>query len=456
MNRRMVLKGGAGIAVALPFLTSAQSRTAHAQLRDGGPRRLFVMSHGQGWVMGDSMPDASFQLPEVLRDLEPIKSKLLVLSGIDNRVGGGGHNPTQRSQFSAMPAYGANKYFENIFSSGPSIDQVVAKRIAAGGSLKTLNLASQQGRRDRLDPVDSPFFWHDDADAVTHMTDPRVAFTKVFGDDEGGVDPQPAIDRLQVRRRSVLDTVLGQFKALNARVSVEDRRRLEQHADKIRQLEKSMAETPGIRDLSNCRDRPQIADVSDPKAVVEVVNALVDIAVLGTACGVADVATMVLFEGSYDWLQNSLVDQEIASSEHRYHILFHKFSDSRDNGRPRQATNIVNKWHVSRFARFVAGLDAIDEGDGTTALDHTLAVMIPEFGNGRGHGSGNLPCLLAGNFGDVPMGRYLAFTDDLEGGRGTQTTNQLHVSILNAFGDPTDRFGDYSDDGIPRGPLTGL
>jgi hypothetical protein len=462
INRRAVLRGGAGIVVALPFLDSLAGPSASAQLRENGPQRFFAFTHVQGWALGDSMPDAGFNLPPVMSDLDPVKEKCLFLSGIDNRVTPGGHNPTQRSQFSAMPSYGENEYFDNIFSSGPSVDEVVANRIANGGPKRRLDLCNRAGSPEGLGAVDSPFFWHGDADAVTHLADPQEVFMRVFGSTPPGEDPPPEVDLLLVRRRSVLDTVLGHFNSLRARVSVEDRRRLDQHADKIREIEQVLTGMPMIReDIASCMDRPAVPDTERYRELVpEISNVLVDLAVLASACGTHDVVTMVVFEGQYQWLGNALLDEEIAASEGRYHLLFHKFSDAGDNGRPREATNVVNRWNMSLFARYLRGLDAIEEADGTTALDHTLGLFVPEFGHGGGHASGNLPAVLAGNMAGVEMGRYLQYVSDLEtpwgGASGAQTTNQLHVSILNAFGDDTDSFGDYSEGSIPRGGLSGL
>jgi hypothetical protein len=456
INRRTILQGTAGVIVALPFLESlAGGEHASAQLRPGGPTRLFAFSHVQGFAMGDSMPDASYNLPPVLAALEPVKNKVLVLSGIDNRVGGGGHNETQRSQFTAKPAYGSDEYSTSIFAAGPSIDEVIANRIANGGARRRLDLAIRYGS---VDPVDSIFFWHGDADAVTHIGDPHEAFRRVFGAAPGGM-PEPQIDLLRLRRRSVLDTVLGHFNGLRSRVSVADRDRLDQHADKIRQLEQALDDMPMLSNLASCEDRPALPDVSDPSSVVpQISNALVDIAVLATACGVSDVTTMMLNEARYEWLGSTLIDEQIAAWENRYHILYHEFCDGGNNGAPRDVINLVNAWNVSLFARYLRGLDAIMEADGSTALDHTLAIYIPEFGNGGGHASGNLPVILAGNLADVPMGRYLKLESNAESSYasgGSKPHNQVLVSVLNAFGDTTDSFGDYPS-GIARGPLTDL
>jgi hypothetical protein len=175
---------------------------------------------------------------------------------------------------------------------------------------------------------------------------------------------------------------------------------------------------------------------------------------------VSDVVTTLFWEGQYAWLNSALVNEEIAAAEGRYHLLFHKFGDGRDFGRPREAVNVVNRWYASLFTRYLQGLDAITESDGSTALDHTLAVWVPEFGNGAGHAPGNLPAVVAGNFAGVPMGRFIGFADDLDSSYGgdprSQATHQLLVSILNAFGDTTDGFGDYSLANVPRGGLVGL
>jgi hypothetical protein len=463
MNRRTALAGAAGITVSLPFLESLDRPSpVSAQLRDGGPTRLFVFATGQGFSIVDSMPGSDFVLTPVLAPLDPVKDKLLVLSGFDNRVGGGGHNPTTRSQLSAMPSYGEDEYFQNIYSSGPSVDEVIATRIAAGGSRRRLDLADRQGSGP-LEPVSSAFFWHGDADAVTHLTDPHAAFSRVFGGTAAGETlSAPEIERLRLRRRSVLDTVLGQFDGLRARVSVADRRRLDQHAEKIRELERSLAGISPLptATLASCDARPTLPDVADPPSVVpEISRALIDIAVLATACGVSDVVTTQIFEGTYRWIGSALVDEEIAASENRYHIAYHKFSDGGDRGRPREAVNEVNRYLASLFARYLTGLEGIDEADGATALDRTLAIWVPEFGHGGGHASGNLLWALAGNLAGVPMGRAIRYgeaTDSPWPTPTSPTTNQLLVSIFHAFGDGRDAFGDYTDPSIPRGPLPGL
>jgi hypothetical protein len=87
-------------------------------------------------------------------------------------------------------------------------------------------------------------------------------------------------------------------------------------------------------------------------------------------------------------------------------------------------------------------------------------VWVSDFGHGGGHASDNLAVTFAGNAGGAALGRHVSFaTGDptLPYGSDSQPGNHnLCVTLLQAFGVPGDRFGDYVNvyQPVSPGPLS--
>ena len=91
-------------------------------------------------------------------------------------------------------------------------------------------------------------------------------------------------------------------------------------------------------------------------------------------------------------------------------------------------------------------LSSFDDGGGKTLLDRTLVLWISEFGDGGSHNTRDLPVVLAGGLdGAIATGQHLAFND--------RTTNDLYVTMLNAFGFDDTEFG-YGGSELNNGALS--
>ncbi len=131
-----------------------------------------------------------------------------------------------------------------------------------------------------------------------------------------------------------------------------------------------------------------------------------------------------------------------------WHGIFH-IDPSQVSGRDdpviRPAMLDVMRWYTEIFAYLVQRLAETPDGDGSL-LDSTLVVWSCEFGDGAGHNSLDIPVVLAGNLcGRIETGRHLEYYG--------RSTNDLLVSLLNAFGHDDQTFG---WDQVCEGPLPGL
>ncbi|MFT4691310.1 MAG: hypothetical protein ACI9OD_003533, partial [Limisphaerales bacterium] len=89
-NRREFLKGLGVSAAALPFLTGLPGLNA---AEGSAKQRLIIMFSPNGTIPGEFWPDqdgADFNLKRITKPLEPFKKQMLMLRGINNKVGGDG------------------------------------------------------------------------------------------------------------------------------------------------------------------------------------------------------------------------------------------------------------------------------------------------------------------------------------------------------------------------------
>ncbi len=449
-TRRSFLKGAGGMAVGLPFLPSI-ARTAPAG-SDDSPQRLIVLYQPQGMIMEEWLPTGTgsdFELSPILSGLEPIREHVNILSGLDNRVPmmvnhHYGHTGTSKAMWTGLPmGYSLTPEGnlnpnapepENIWemgAGGASVDQIIAQRMGAPTPYESLGLSI--GRTDYLQTVAS---FHTAREELLGLEpDPRVAFDRLFE----GFDPgtPSALQRLRAARGSVLDAVAESYASTTMRASAADRIRLEAHAEKIRELELRFSNGAGGGQgcalpqfsLPGNYD-PNHSDFDDVGAIAQIENA-----VMALACDMTRVVSIQYTHGQdnrFPWLGHPFPFDNWEG----WHGIFHIVPGGptgREDPVVRAAMIEVMQWYASNFVHLVQRLAETPDGDGTM-LDNTLVVWASEFGDGDGHGSNNIPIVTAGNLcGTVETGRHLAFED--------RTTNDLLVSMLNAFGHEETSFG---------------
>jgi hypothetical protein len=136
LNRRALLRGAGGVAIALPWLEAMEpERRAHAQTGTPAQRFLAVYTPG-GTVLNRWRPTGSETAPvlsPILKPLEPLQSKLLVIDGLDMKSAVGEQHQAGIIAWLTGTVQTAAK---RNYSNGPSIDQVIATRISAGKKAK--------------------------------------------------------------------------------------------------------------------------------------------------------------------------------------------------------------------------------------------------------------------------------------------------------------------------------
>jgi hypothetical protein len=457
-SRRGLLKGAAGVALGLPFLEWT-SRNASAQAVTP-PKRLVVVFHGQGTMLNRWKPAATgagFQMSELLQPLADFRSKICVISGLNNEVaqimGGNGHNKAGRSivtaqTFSNAPTGGG----DNGPANGPSIDQVIAGRIRGNTLFKSLPLSVSCSGVGEYQ-----IFFAGKDDPIGAESNPQKAFEQLFASIPTGGGPAPTPppmtlrDKLRSSRVSVLDGVNQSFASLINRVGVEDRQRLELHADKIRELERLARATqvpPSTPPRATCQ-RPVLgtlpSKVCDEIQEPTIARAQIKNLAMALACDLTRVATLQFT--NYHGPQFPWLGLGIPGSYSDWHALIHRDGGVRPDRDPMAFAGF--KYYSDQVALLLNELESFDEG-GTSLLDHTLVLWISEYGDGGAHNTDDIPVVLAGGLGGaVRTGQHLSFSGQ------NRTTNDLFVTLLNLFGGTDTQFG-YGADRFNKGPLPGV
>lgn len=469
-GRRAFLVGAGGITLSLPWLSVLGSpvRAQDAGV-PGGPRRLLLFFHHQGTVLRQwALPGAGetdFTLGEVMSPLEPFRDRLMFLYGIDNRIAdlnlSNGHNSSARScltaQLFATAVDASGRYVprdaqtvDNAPANGPSIDQVLAARMQGDLPYRSVDLAvgNQDGEGQML--------FAGPSDPVRSEPDPRRALDRFFATDDGSAEE---LRRLRIRKQSVLDAVLSSFGALRSRLGSEDRMRLDAHADKVRDIERRVLATATVSCGRPTLDLPP--DYDHARDDWTSAPTQMDLLVMALSCNLAPVGSLVFANAHapFEWLtydDGGVQRPVVAPGYDNWHDMVHRGRDI--DGGTRDEPGLVRgyRWYSEQFAYLLEQLRSTPEDEGTL-LDHTLVLWMSEFGDGDGHNTLKLHVVLAGNSGSSRgMGRFL----DLSGGAGdwvpsATCTNQLFVTILQAFGYDDTTFG-YQAEGVDPGGLPGV
>ncbi len=447
ISRRRLLQGALAATAAVPLLNAERARGDEGAV----PRRFVVFYTPNGTLESQWMPrgtETDWTLSPLLTPLEPFKSKLLPLRGINMDVvvnsnigseharGIGGlltGRALLRGNFRSFNSSNAG------WSSGISLDQHLANTLKPSTLFRTLELGVQvrdaevRGRICYAGP-DRP---------IPPREDPYDTFTQLFGaavpGQGGGSD---ALDRLRAQRKTVLDLVREEIAEVRPRVGAEDRIKLDAHLQSVRDIEGRLAGGgTGATGATVCTG-PALGeriDLSDDANMPAIGKLQMDLAAAALAC---DLTRIVTIQWSY------------AESEHLYPFLglrenHHAISHQWDaQGKAKYST--IHTWFAEQLAYLLGKLDSYAEGD-RTLLDNTVVLWVTEISESTQHALTNMPFLLAGSAGGVfRTGR---FVDYLANGGAPRQHNDLLLTIANAMGTKDTSFGDPE---FSSGPLPGL
>jgi hypothetical protein len=320
------------------------------------------------------------------------------------------------------------------WSPGISVDQHIGSHIAATAKPKLKTLELGVGVPKFKSAMDTLSYAGKDR-PLPVQCNPAEVWKQLFGDGTGASDPNVAA-RLRLENKTVLDAVVGQYRALAARLGGEDRRRLEAHAQHVRDIEVRLSSYDAGTAACGAAPPPSMPPAGHNPLFREQGKLQMDMAVLAFKCDITRVITLMWGNGTsgqrYPWL----------AADEGHHGMSHKTD----------ATTIerltkVNTWFMEQLAYLITELKKHPDGAGTV-FDTAIIYSTNELTDGAAHSHANAPLLIAGGGnGHFKTGRFLKY--------GDTPHNNVLLSFCHAFGMTDTSFGkrEWCTGPLPR--LTG-
>jgi hypothetical protein len=428
LSRRSVLRGIGGACISLPLLEVMGGWGGPNAL----PKRFVVFWTPNGTILENWRPTGTpqnYQFGPILKPLEPHKSDIIVLDGVDElsaydgpgdahqKATGQGLTGTHLQEGDFKGADGNSAGWGN----GISIDQAIANVVGAATKFSSLEFGVNVYGAN----VGSRISYRGPAQPIPPENDPQAGFTRMFED--FNADPEAAKRRI-AERKIVLDAVGADYQKLLPKVSASDRIKLQAHLDAVRDIEMRLG-SEGV--IGGACVKPDLGVVPKPTEIANtpVIGKLqMDLLAMALACDMTRVASIMWTNSAtmkpFPWL-------DIPEGHHE---LAHRGDDDDD---ARAKLTKINTWYAEQFAYLVAKLKAIPEGDGSV-LDNTLLIWVNEHQKGNDHDRDQIPYVIAGGCGGaVKSGRWMQVP-------GKVSHNDLFVGCMNAMGLPDKTFGDPS------------
>jgi len=452
LGRRTFLGSAGAALVAAPFVRLFESKAK----ADGAPAiRFLVMFTGNGFLRTPGLrttgSGASYRFGPSLAALEPFRSKILVVEGLDQAAAyegpGGGHPTGTGALLTGQPLQDcsvSSACFDTGsgaagWADGPSIDQHIAGVIGATTARRSVELGVQLKRtanRARisfsgpgapLPPTEDPF------QAYTDLFDGVVASS-------GGTTSSADVEKRLRQRRSMLDHVRGELGELGRRLGAEESVKLEAHLTSIREVEDRLAALASGTAAAGCVP-PTLGSRIDAGSAAnfgQIGRLHLDLLVAAMRCDITRVGTLV-------W-QGSVSEQTFRMPDGRMTDGHHQLSHEPDGSSKLDQLAYIDSWYAEQFAYLLNQLDSIPEGSGTM-LDNMVVFWGTDVAKGSTHSRRGMQWFIAGSAG----GRLR--TGELVSYPGIPH-NRLLVTMAHACGAPIDAWG------LPMyasgGPLPGL
>ena len=434
LPRRTFLRG-MGTAVALPFLDAMTPALAKPAAGKAPVRMAFVyvpngmdMRH---WNMDTRGSLGILRRPWRAR---AHKNDILVL-GTSRQHGTRAarrRGRSRRCSGSYLTGVQVKKSVRDI-RAAVSMDQLVADQIGKRrvASLEVARRLATGGRlRLRLFVrVHQQFAWRSETQPLPPILDPRALFERLFGD--GAELSLEARTQRRIDRRSILDFITEDTRALHGNLGPTDQRKLDEYLSSIRQIEEQLKRA----EQENAQVDPGMEKpYGIPSDFAEHFRLMTDMITVAFQADLTRVVTfLVTREGT------SRAYREIGIPDGHHPLTHH-----RNIVEQMDKVAKINYYQMEQFSTWVGKLKAAQEGNGSL-LDNSMIVYGAGLSDGNQHTHHDLPTLIAGHGGDnfIKTGRRVVYRKE------TPMCN-LFLTMMDRMGTKMDHFGDAT------GHLNGL
>jgi hypothetical protein len=459
------------------FLTSAGAGVAHMLLRplvaeaQGIIPQRFLMIHRPCGTWPDAFlpprgtpAGTMYPITPILKPFETLRHKMVVMRGVDgppnNTQNGDRHGAGLISQVTGrlcvQPASASMEDREDtnsktITAAAASIDQYILASGIPGvqpalGGVKSIHLSgnTRSGPGQHFACLAAISYA---GTSQPKFGEPRSMknFTNILGNAMlgGGGPVDPAIIERQVKqKKSVLDFVRTDLNRLKGLVPSSQTVKLDSHLEGIRLLETRISATPppvtaGCMKPTLAQEMTMGLSGREKDEVIHKAVSENNLAIIRAAfqCDLTRVATFTFADGNNDLHPINYVANPSFKIDGNHHDgVSHGGKENPDAQLAKRETDI---FYGNITAKALMDMDKVPEGPpGQTLLDNTLTYYFSECSYGDDHEMVDMCSLyFGGKFLKLNVGNYLSYAPKLY-------QNDVWTSILNAWGKPTEKFGD--------------
>jgi hypothetical protein len=386
--------------------------------------------------------------------LEPIRKKILILTGLDMQMTAvpgnppGDHGAGTGSFLTMMSVNGHESDKTRV-----SLDQVLLPALNPAGQPAPVFPSMQigvQGDNGLCDRVSCDFSrsvsWTA-GNPMPNTYDPGILWDNMFKNytAPAATNSNDAAQRL-AERTSVLDRVKAQADALALKLSASDKQKLDAYTSAVRALETKLQVQSTTKLTCTPGTRPVAGEVLNfdrgitPSSILQKhVPMHLELMRLAFQCDLTRSITFMMGNGTSN---NDFGFVTGGSAPH------HGTSHHMGNASNLTKLTQIDVWEVQQMTTLLQSLDAIVEGpNGETLLDYTTFYMGSDIGDGNNHNHWDQPVLLAGGSAGLTGpklkidGRHInylegkmTFPRPLFGPQGGPHTGRILIGILNAHG----------------------
>ena len=429
LPRRTFLRG-VGAALALPLLDGMlpAGRAATAS-----PLRLGIFYIPNGVIVRDWTPKTfgpDFEFSPILRPLEPLRDRVLVLSGLNcepaKAIRDEGQGDHSRGPGSFLTGAHIKKSEGAEIRSGVSLDQIAAKELGKQTQVPSLEIGLDSSEFPGACDIgyscaySGTIAWRDATSPLPMENDPRRVFERLFGASDS-TDPRDRKMRLE-QERSLLDSVMSDANRLAGKLGSGDRVKLSQYLDSVRDIERRVQ----LTEAQSSRELPLMQQPSSgiPATFTEHVEIMSDLLLLAFQTDMTRIFTFMLGRE-----QTGRVYPEIGVPDGHHGLTHH-------GGDPVKMAKVskINAHQIEMLAKFAEKMRKTPDGDGSL-LDHSMILYGGGISDGNLHNHNDLPILVVGSGGGIKGGRHLKYAPD------TPLMN-LGATLLGKMGIPFEHLGD--------------
>ncbi|WP_413294556.1 DUF1552 domain-containing protein [Bdellovibrio sp. HCB185ZH] len=431
-RRRFLIS--AGSLIALPMFESLWPTQVLAQVASA-PNVIFL-KFPLGVIKNSWRPSGSgtsYTLPSALSMLEPVKGDLIFPTGLHNFCPVNGIHASSNAAFLT-----GTEPLDGGLRVGQSIDRLIAEKLSLTASPRTIQITAADASDSDTgsgfnysSTYGTNISWINATTPASSYNTPAAVFKAIFPSGVGsGATPTPTPSptgsgNIANYRKNILDNAVGEIGVLKSKLGASDKAKLDQYLTGLDEVQKKIATVTPPVTTPPATSNACVAGTMNLNPNKYDIDAFTDtnleIIKLAIACGQSRIISYHL-------------DYEYGS---HFPVQMHSISHYNDDPRFRTQYEALNKKWAEKFLLLINKLKSVTDGTGKTLFDNTIIVIGSGLNDGQGHGSTDLPIIVAGRGGGLKPGKVVSTNAPL---------SNLWISVARYMGVNVSQFGRSTGD----------